>query len=135
MTEPIWVRNDVVLAIHNRQLAEHGGSAGMGDHRLLESALARPKDRLAHAGEEVDLAALAAAYAHALTDNRPFMDGNRRTALVVCRTFLALNHDPLDASREEKYIMLLILARGALTEEQLATWTRAHLSTRVSQVD
>ena len=135
MAEPIWVRDDVVLAIHNRQLAEHGGSEGTGDRRLLKSALARPKERFACADEEVDLAALAAAYAHALTNHHPFPDGNRRTALVVCRTFLALNHGPLDASREEKYKTLLSLARGALTEEQLSTWIRAHLSARVSQVD
>jgi len=129
MAEPVWVRDDVVVAIHQRQLAEHDGSAGIRDRGLLESALARPKNLVAYADEQPDLAALAASYAYAITNNHPFVDGNRRTALVVCRTFLALNRCDCDASQEEKYETFLCLARGELTEEQLAGWIRAHIST------
>ncbi len=128
MADPIWVRMDVVLAIHTRQLAEHGGDEGVRDQGLLESALARPKNRLAYSAEDSDLAALAASYAHAITNNHPFIDGNKRTALAVCRTFLALNHGDFDAGQEEKYETFMSLARGELTEQQLATWIRAHLS-------
>ncbi len=75
MADPIWVRNDVVLAIHMRQLAEHGGDEGIRDRGLLESALARPKNRFAYADERSDHAALAASYAYAITNNHPFVDG------------------------------------------------------------
>jgi len=102
MAEPTWVRMDVVLAIHKRQVAEHGGDEGVRDLGLLESALARPKNRLAYAGSDSDLAALAASYACAITNNHPFLDGNKRTALVVCHTFLAINRCDFDASQEEK---------------------------------
>lgn len=128
MAEPVWVRDDVVLAIHKRQLAEHGGRPGIRDRGLLESALARPKNRLAYADPQPDLAALAASYAFGLTNDHPFVDGNKRTALVVCRTFLALNHCDLDASQQQKYETFLSLAGGQLTEERLAAWIRAHLS-------
>jgi len=128
MTEPIWVRMDVVMAIHKRQLAEHGGDEGVRDLGLLESALARPKNRLAYAGEDTDLAALAASYAFAISNNHPFVDGSKRTALVVCRTFLALNCCDFDASQKEKYETFMGLARGELTEPQLAAWIRSHLS-------
>jgi len=128
MADPIWVRIDVVLAIHSRQLAEHGGDEGVRDRGLLESALARPKNRRAYADENSDLAALAASYAHAITNNHSFVDGNRRTALAGCRTFLTLNHCNFNASQEEKYETFLSLASGELTEQQLAAWIRRHLS-------
>lgn len=128
MVEPTWVRMDVVLAIHKRQLAEHGGDEGVRDLGLLESALARPKNRLAYGAEDTDLAALAASYACAISNNHPFVDGNKRTALAVCRTFLAINRCDFDASQEEKYETFISLARGTLTEKQLAAWIRSHLS-------
>jgi len=129
MPEPIWVRDDVVQAIHWRQLAEHGGEPGVRDKGLLSSALARPKNLLAYAEREPDLAALAAAYAFGITKNHPFLDGNKRTAYVVCRTFLKLNRCDIEASREEKYLTFLQVADGTLTEERLASWLRDHLGT------
>ena len=126
MTEPVWVRDDAVLAIHRRQLAEHGGGAGVRDAGLLASALARPKNLLAYSGEEPDLAALAAAYAYGIARNHPFVDGNKRTAYVACRTFLVLNGRDIEASREEKVLTFLRLAEGELSEDELAAWIRAH---------
>src|SRR6185295_10123280 len=128
MREPVWVRDDVVLAIHRRQLAEHGGGEGIRDPGLLDSALARPKNFLAYSEEEPDLALLAASYAWGLTRNHPFVDGNKRTAYVVCRTFLRLNGQDLNASQEEKYLTFLHLAEGRLTEQELAAWIRQHLA-------
>lgn len=101
MGEPVWVRDDVVSAIHSRQLAEHGGSTGVRDAGLLASALARPKHRLAYAHGTVDLASLAASYAYGIIKNHPFVDGNKRTAAVVCELFLELNSQELTASDEE----------------------------------
>ena len=80
--EPVWIRHDTVRAIHLRQLAEHGGSEGVRDEGLLDSALARPKNLLAYSDEPPALAALAAAYAMGLVKNHPFVDGNKRTAYV-----------------------------------------------------
>jgi death on curing protein len=127
MKEPVWVRDDVVLAVHRRQLAEHGGSEGIRDPGLLDSALARPKNHLAYT-DEPDLALLAASYAWGLARNHPFVDGNKRTAYVVCRTFLKLNGRDLDAPQEEKYLTFLRLAEGRLTEQDLAGWIRDHLT-------
>ena len=126
MGEPVWVRDDVVLAIHRRQLAEHGGGVGIRDEGLLASALARPKNLLAYSDEEPDLAALAASYAYGIARNHPFVDGNKRTAYVVCRTFLMLNGRDLTASREKKYLVFLRLAEGRLSEDELAGWLRDH---------
>jgi len=127
MREPVRVRDDVVLAIHRRQLAEHGGGEGIHDPGLLDSALSRPKSLLAYSTEP-DLALLAAAYAWGLARNHPLVDGNKRTAYVVCRTFLRLNGRDLDASQEEKYLTFLRLAEGRLTEQALAAWIREHLT-------
>jgi death-on-curing protein len=127
MGEPVWVREDVVLAIHRRQLAEHGGGEGIRDPGLLDSALSRPKNLLVYAAEEADLAALAAAYAWGITQNHPFVDGNKRTAYVVCRTFLRLSGQDLSASQEEKFLTFLRLAEGRMTEQELAGWIRNHL--------
>lgn len=130
MKEPAWIREDVVLAIHRRQLAEHGGSQGVRDPGLLDSALARPKNLVAYsdAQDGPDLATLAASYAWGLVRNHPFVDGNKRTAYVVCRTFLLLNGRDLEASSEEKYLTFLRLAEGRLSEQELASWIRDHLT-------
>lgn len=127
MSEPVWVREDVVLAIHSRQLAEHGGTAGVRDHGLLASALARPQNLLAYSEVEPDLAALAASYASGIVQNHPFVDGNKRTAFVLCRTFLKLNGQDIEASQEEKYLTFRQLAEGRLGEEELAAWIRSRL--------
>ena len=127
MPEPIWVREDVVQAIHLRQLAEHGGEPGIRDEDLLSSALARPRNLMAYADQEPDLAALAAAYAFGIANNHPFLDRNKRTAYVVCWTFLKLNDCDIQASPQEKYVTFMKLAKGELAEEALAAWIRVHL--------
>ena len=128
MKEPVWVREDVVLAIHQRQLAEHGGGEGVRDPGLLDSALARPKNFLAYVGGEPDLPRLAASYAWGLVRNHPFVDGNKRTAYVLCRTFLKLNGLDIAAGQEEKYLTFLQLAEGLLSEDELAAWIGNHLT-------
>ncbi len=130
MPEPVWVREDVVQAIHWRQLAEHGGEPGVRDDGLLSFALARPKNLPAYGEQEPNMAALAAAHAFGIASNHPFLDGNKRTAYVVCRTFLRLNGCDIEASPEEKYLTFLRLASGELTEEALAEWMRHHLVRR-----
>lgn len=124
----VWVREDVVLAIHLRQLAEHGGGEGIRDEGLLQSALARPQNLLAYSALSPDLASLAAAYAYGIARNHPFVDGNKRTALIVSRLFLLLNGMDLVATQEEKYSTFLALAANELSEENLANWVRQHLA-------
>jgi len=123
--EPVWVRDDVVRAIHRRQISEHGGSDGVRDEGLLESALARSKNLLAYSDPSPDLPALAAAYAFGIARNHPFIDGNKRTAYVVCRTFLKLNGMDLETSQENKYATFMELAEGQLGEADLAAWIRS----------
>ena len=116
----------LVLAIHDRQLAEHGGSSGVRDDSLLKSALARSQQLHAYGDPAPDLADLAAALAHGLTRNHPFVDGNKRTAYIACRTFLALNGADISASAQEKYLTVLALAEGNLPAAEFAAWLRAH---------
>ena len=124
--EPKWIRSGVALAMHSEQIAEHGGTDGVRDPGLLESALARAQNLLAY-GENVDIALLAASYAFGLAKNHPFLDGNKRTALVVSVTFLNLNGYDFDAMPSEIYTQFLGLAEGSISEEQLATWFRERL--------
>ena len=128
MVQIVWLFEATVRAIHHRQLAEHGGREGVRDEGLLMSALARPRNLLAYGEPSPDLAALAAAYAFGIASNHPFIDGNKRTALVVARTFLILNGTDLDASQEEKYSTFMNLASGRLTEDDLADWIRKRMS-------
>jgi death-on-curing protein len=125
----IWIDLPLVLAIHDRQLAEHGGASGVRDANLLESALARPQQMSVYAEPEPDLADLAAALAHGLARNQPFVDGNKRTAAVVCETFVELNGSRLDAEDEELFPRFLALADGRLPAEAFASWLREHLRT------
>src|SRR5688500_3926502 len=118
-----WLRTDAVLAMHKRQIAEHGGEAGVRDMGSLESALARSQNINAYE-PNADIARLAAAYAFGIAKNHPFVDGNKRTALVSCRTFLILNGYQLNATGTEKYLTFLSLAEGTLSEEELAAWPR-----------
>lgn len=137
MTQPknvVWVREDVVLAVHLRQLAEHGGGEGIRDEGLLQSALARPQNLLACGDPPPDLASLAAAYAYGIARNHPFVDGNKRTALIILRLFLLLNGVNLVTTQEEKYSTFLALAAGELSEEDLANRVRSHLDS-VSKED
>ena len=128
MKELIWIADGVVLAIHRRQLAEHGGLDGIRDEGLLQSALYRPQNLLAYSESPPDVASLAAAYAYGIVKNHPFVDGNKRTAYVVMRTFLKLNGYDIQASSEEKYQIWIALAAGTLSEEELAEWIRKHFS-------
>lgn len=131
MSDIKWLLEETVYAIHKRQIAEHGGSDGVRDANLLLSALARPQNILAYSENAPDIAVLAAAYAFGIAKNHSFIDGNKRTALVVMRTFLLLNNFNVDATQEEKYFTFLKLAEGNLSEEQLITWIRERV--RISQ--
>ena len=116
-----------VLAIHDRQLAEHGGGAGVRDLGLLESALARPLNT--HAYEvDSDVARLASAYAFGIVKNHPFIDGNKRTGYVVMETFVIKNGFTLVASQKDKYLTFLALAEGSLSEDELAQWLRERIA-------
>lgn len=128
MAEFKWLLEESVYAIHKRQIAEHGGSDGLRDEGLLLSALARPQNLLAYSEENPEISQLAAALAYGIAKNHPFIDGNKRTALVVARTFLLLNGFNLNASQEEKYLTFLKLAEGNLSEEELAEWISNKLS-------
>lgn len=124
--EPLWPDVDVALAVHDRQLAEHGGGAGVRDQGMLESALARPINAWSYGAD--DPAALAAAYAFGVARNHPFVDGNKRTAWVLARLFLALNGHALRFEAADAIAAMLALAAGELSEEELADWFREHLS-------
>ena len=114
MKEPRWLPKDLILDIHNRQLAEHGGGAGVRDEGLLESALARPQNLFAYG--ESDVAALASAYAFGIAKNHPFVDGNKRTGFVTGVLFLELNGYRFTASEESAAFAVTGLAGGELDE-------------------
>lgn len=121
-SEPIWVLEATALAVHDRQLAEHGGGMGLRDRGVLQSALARPRNQWEYGTS--DIAALALAYANDIARNHPFVDGNKRTAWTVANIFLALNgndlvFDEMDAIRTVEH-----LAAGELSEEELTDWFR-----------
>jgi death-on-curing protein len=120
----VWLLEETLTAIHHRQVAEHGGSEGLRDESLLLSALARPQNLLAYGEPAPDLASLAAPYAYEIARNHPFVDGNKRTALVAARTFLILNGVDLEATQDDKVLTFLSLAEGAISEEELADWIR-----------
>lgn len=124
MKEPIWLRADVLIAAHRRQLAEHGGLDGMRDEGAFLSALNKPRNLFAYGQPAPDLYALAAAYGFGLARNHPFADGNERTALIAMRLFLKLNGAEFSASAEEKYRMIVALAAGDLLENEVADWLR-----------
>ena len=124
--EWVWVTSAVVLAVHDEQIAEHGGAAGTRDPGLLESALARPRNLAAY-DPDADIAALAAAYAFGIARNHPFIDGNKRTALVVLELALVLNGHALTATDGECVSTMLALAAGDVAEADLAHWIGEHL--------
>jgi death-on-curing protein len=119
---PIWIEKRVVLTYHDMQLAEHGGSTGVRDEGLLESALARPQNIAAYAEETPSLHRLAAAYAFGVARNHPFVDGNKRTALVVAIAFLERNGVAFAASQQEAYLTFYALAAAKLIEDELTVW-------------
>jgi len=126
MNEPVWLAIELVEKVHARQLSEHGGPGGVRDQGMLESAIARPRQKFAYGDGAVDLPSLAAAYAFGLARNHPFVDGNKRTAAVLCELFLELNGYVLVADDADLYQVFLALAAGELTEQALAAWLRDH---------
>jgi death-on-curing protein len=121
MQEPVWILKTAALAMHRQQIAVHGGSDGIRDETLLESALAKPQNVFAYE-EGVDLFRLAASYAFGLARNHAFVDGNKRVALVVSAAFLARNGWDIEAPKAELYLTFLHLADGSLSEEELTAW-------------
>jgi death-on-curing protein len=117
---PFWLTVQMVTAIHDEQLAIHGGSAGLRDTNLLESALGRPRNKWAY--ENASLADLAASYAYGVAKNHPFVDGNKRTALLCTYTFLGTNGIDFIVPEAEAAAMILSLAAGEVSEENLARW-------------
>jgi death-on-curing protein len=120
----IWLTRDVILAIHDEQLAEHGGSTGLRDAGLLDSALARPLNRAGYG--EPDIAELAAVYALGIVQNHPFLDGNKRTAFVALELFLRLNGWVFIVGDAEAVVMVLALAAGELPDDEFTAWVRLH---------
>ena len=125
MTDWRWVASEVVYAVHDRQLSEHGGPEGMRDQGAVESALARPQNRAACG--EPDAAELAASYAFGLARNHGFADGNKRTAWVIARLFLADNGHRLTFDKADAIRTVERLAAGEVSEDELAKWFRQRL--------
>jgi death-on-curing protein len=119
---PRWISKQAVLAIHERLLAEDGGAPGLLDDGLLDAALASPENQFAY--EQADVLRLAAAYAHALTQNHPFADGNKRVALTVAGVFLELNGFRLDASEQDAAQAMRALSSREIDEVEFAAWLR-----------
>jgi death on curing protein len=122
VSEPEWVTMPIVLAIHDEQLTIHGGSAGLRDAALLESALGRPRNKWAY--EKAELPELAAAYGYGIARNHPFVDGNKRTALLAIYTFLGVNGVDFIVPEADAAAMIFALAAGEVSEESLARWIR-----------
>jgi death-on-curing protein len=122
----VWVPLDAVFAIHDEQIAEHGGIGGVRDLAVIDSALARLRNLIAYG--KPDAAALAAAYAFGLCNHHGFLDGNKRTAYVVAETFLDLNGYAMGASDEEVVRTMLAVASGVMPEAQLAKWFRSFMA-------
>uniref|UniRef100_D5WZF4 Death-on-curing family protein n=1 Tax=Thiomonas intermedia (strain K12) TaxID=75379 RepID=D5WZF4_THIK1 len=128
MSRWIWLDPAVLQAVHEEQLAEHGGASGTRDAGLFESALARPENLAAYG--EPDAAALAAAYGWGLARNHPFVDGNKRTAFVAAELFLMLNGHELAADDAACVLTMLAVASGDMGEDAFAAWMRSNLLPR-----
>jgi death-on-curing protein len=124
MSEPIWIEHELVLAIHDKLLVEHGGAEGVRDESLLQSALGRPLHRLAHAS--CDIIELAAKYTVGIVKNHPFTDGNKRTGFVIGVLFLELNGYRFTASEETAAQAVLELAAGAMDDNGFCAFFRAN---------
>ena len=133
MNEPIWISRELALAVHARQLSEHGGGTGIRDMGLLDSALARPQQLFAY-GSGPSIAELAASLAFGLARNHPFVDGNKRTAVVLCEVFVVLNGGHLAATDTELLQTFIALAAGELSEESLASWLDQRIKSDADQV-
>lgn len=126
MSSWIWINAEDVIGLHALQLAVHGGAPGLRDRSLLESSLARARMKAQYGG--ADIAELAAAYGYGLARNHPFVDGNKRMALVVMETFLVVHGFELKADNAEMVALILALAAGQVSEEQLVIWIRDNLA-------
>jgi death on curing protein len=124
MSEPVWIDNELVLAIHDRQLVEHGGAEGLRDEALLQSALGRPPNHFAY--ESSDVVELAAKYTAGIVQDHPFVDGNKRTGFVVGVLFLELNGYRFTASEEAAARAVLELAAGTMDERSFCEFLRAN---------
>jgi len=122
MSEPVWLPLDLMLYVHDRQIAEHGGGAGVRDVGLLESGLDRPRNAFAYG--ETDMCVLAALYAAGVVRNHPFVDGNKRTGFIACELFLEANGLALTAPDEECIALTIALAAGEVDEAAYADWLR-----------
>lgn len=122
MNQPFWLTRQMIVAIHDEQLAIHGGASGLRDEGMLESALDRPKNKWSY--ENADLAELAAAYAFGIARNHPFVDGNKRTSLLALYTFLGVNGIDFVVPEAEAAAMILSLAAGEVSEPSLVRWIR-----------
>lgn len=131
MADWVWIQRAVVIAAHGEQLAEHGGAAGVRDLGLLDSALARAENLAAYG--DPDVAALAAAYGFGIVRNHPFVDGNKRAALITTELFLALNGFDLMVDDAECVVIILALAASEIDETEFAAWLRQHLALRSVQ--
>lgn len=125
MSEPVWLPSEIILAIHDEQIAEHGGLAGVRDVNLLDSALARPKNAFAYG--ERDLCVLAALYASEIVRNHPFADGNKRSAFVACELFLTLNGLLLMADDDACVTQTVALAAGEIDAHAFSAWLHANV--------
>ena len=124
----VWLTRELLLAVHDEQIAEHGGAAGIRDMGLLESAVARPLNHARYG--EVDVAELGAVYALAIVRNHPFVDGNKRTAFVALETFLVLNGLELIANDAEATVMMLEISAGAASDAAFIEWVKASVVAR-----
>jgi death-on-curing protein len=122
MTEPEWLEIALIVAIHDEQLAIHGGLSGLRDPAMLESALDRPRNKWAY--ESTGLPELAAAYGYGIAKNHPFVDGNKRTSLLAIYTFLGINGIDFIVPEAEAAAMIFALAAGEVSEESLTRWIR-----------
>ena len=128
--EWVWLDRAVILAIHDMQLAEHGGGAGVRDAGLLDSALGKPLHLQAYGEPPPDAAALAASYGYGISRNHPFIDGNERSGFVAAELFLRLNGLALHADDASCVLTMLAVAAGGMPEEEFAAWLRAHTAAR-----
>jgi death-on-curing protein len=127
MSEPEWVRRDVLELLHSQTIAEHGGADGLRDEGLLESALARPQN-LYHYEQVREVARLAACYAFGLAKNHAFIDGNKRIAFIAAGVFLRLNGFRMTADQAQATLVMLSVASGSFTEDELADWLRKNIA-------
>ncbi len=122
MSEPIWLEKSTIQMFHDFQIDKHGGSHGVRDETLLDSAMGKPQNLYAY--EQGDIFDLAASYAYGIAKNHPFIDGNKRTAFVSAALFLELNGKPLQADKAEAVVMTVAMANSEITQDGYAQWLR-----------